>query len=220
MAAGRVPEHPADAVELRTADPGRDAAAWRTYQRGLHEVYSGIGAADLALGREAPAATPALPAGAEEVLRLVARPEVAARLRQLGGGARLAEAARDAVAGASAVAPLSVREDTPESRLAGGRAMQRTRLRAERLGLGPHPMTTAVYLFDLPAGPAATILDAAETAELHDLRTRFHRVAPKPDGPVAPLSRLTRTTGPAVPSRRRPVDSVLTMGFPPGHPAA
>ncbi|MER5264957.1 Rv1355c family protein [Actinosynnema sp. NPDC002837] len=165
-------------------------------------------------------ATLALPAGAEEVLRLVARPEVAARLRQLGGGDRLAQAARDAVAGASAVALLSVPDDAPECWLAGGRAMQRTWLRAEQLGLGPHPMTTAIYLFDLLGGPAATILDAAETAELHELRTRFHRVAPKPDGPLTLLSRLTRTTGPATPSRRLPVDSVLTAGAPPGHPAA
>jgi hypothetical protein len=81
-------------------------------------------------------------------------------------------------------------------------------------------MTTAIYLFDLLDGPAATILDAAETAELHDLRTRFHQVVPKPDGPMALLSRLTRATDPAVPSRRLPVDSVLTTGLPPGHPAA
>ncbi|KOX34202.1 hypothetical protein ADK67_04515 [Saccharothrix sp. NRRL B-16348] len=160
--------------------------------------------------------TLALPPGADEILRLVARPEVAARLRQLGGGARLAEAARDAVDGASAVALLSVRDDTPESWLAGGRAMQRTWLRAGQLGLGTHPMTTAIYLFDLLDGPSSAILDAAETAELHALRTRFHQVTPKPGGPPALLSHLTRTTDPAVPSRRLPVDSVLIAGLPPG----
>jgi RimJ/RimL family protein N-acetyltransferase len=70
MVADRVPEHPADAVELRTADPGRDAAVWRTYQRGLHEVYAGIGASDLALGPEAPAGvtTVVLAASADEVV--------------------------------------------------------------------------------------------------------------------------------------------------------
>lgn len=70
MAADRVPEHLADAVELRTADPGRDAAAWRTYQRGLSEVYSGIGAADLVPGPEVPADVTAvvLAAAADEVV--------------------------------------------------------------------------------------------------------------------------------------------------------
>ncbi len=164
-------------------------------------------------------ATLALPPGAEEVLRLVARPDVAARLRRLGGGARLAQAARDAVDGASAMVLLSVHEDTPKGWLATGRAMQRTWLRAEQLGLGPHPMTTAIYLFDLLDGPSATIFAPAETAELRGLRTRFHQVLPEPDGPMALLSRLTRTTGAAVPSLRLPGDSVLTAGLPPGHSA-
>lgn len=165
-------------------------------------------------------ATLALPPGFAEAIRLIARPDVAARLRHLGGGARLAEGAQDAVAGASAMVLLSVGEDTPESWLAGGRAMQRTWLRAEQLGLGLHPMTTAIYLFDMLDGPSAVIFNATESAELHELRTRFHQVIPKPDGPMALLFRLTRITNPAVPSLRLPRESVLSAGLPPGHPAA
>ncbi|WP_158847661.1 Rv1355c family protein [Saccharothrix deserti] len=170
--------------------------------------------------------TLALPPGSEEAIRLIARPDVAARLRQLGGGARLEEGAHDALDGASAMVLLSVGEDTPESWLAGGRAMQRTWLRAEQLGLGLHPMTSAIYLFDMLDGPPAAIFNAAETAELHELRTRFHQVMPKPDGPMALLSRLTRTSGQppladaSVRSLRLPGASVLTAGLPPGHPGA
>jgi nitroreductase len=165
-------------------------------------------------------ATLALPPGFEEAIRLIARPDVAARLRHLGGGARLEEGAQDAVAGASAMALLSVDEDTPETWLAGGRAMQRTWLRAEQLGLGLHPMTSAIYMFDMLDGPPAVIFNAAESAELHELRTRFHHVMPKPEGPMALLFRLTRITNPAAPSLRLPSESVLSAGLPPGHPAA
>ncbi|MEJ3747432.1 GNAT family N-acetyltransferase [Actinomycetes bacterium KLBMP 9797] len=42
-------------VDLLAADLGRFPAVWPVYQRGLHEVYSGIGAGDLAMGPELPA---------------------------------------------------------------------------------------------------------------------------------------------------------------------
>ncbi|CAM3741275.1 Rv1355c family protein [Kibdelosporangium persicum] len=159
--------------------------------------------------------TLALPPGFAEAIRLIARPDVAARLRHLGGGARLEEGARDAIAGASAMGLLSVRSDSPADWLAGGRAMQRIWLRAEQSGLGLHPMTTAIYMFGMLDGPAAEIFTATESAELHELRARFHEVMPKPDGPMALLFRLARITTPAAPSSRVPTDSVLTAGRPP-----
>lgn len=158
----------------------------------------------------------ALPPGFAEAMRVIARPDVAARLRHLGGGARLEEGARDALDGASAMALLSLGEDSPSSWLAGGRAMQRTWLRAEQLGLGLHPMTSAIYMFDMLDSPSAAIFNAAEIAELHELRARFHKVMPPPDGPMALLFRLTRITSPAVPSSRLPAESVLSVGPPSG----
>jgi molybdopterin/thiamine biosynthesis adenylyltransferase/nitroreductase len=161
----------------------------------------------------------ALPPGFAEAMQVVARPDVAARLRALGGGARLEEGAQDALAGASAMVLLSVGADSPLGWLSGGRAMQRTWLRAEQLELGVHPMTSAIYMFDMLDSPAAVIFNAAEIAELHELRARFHKVMPQPDGPAALLFRLTRITSPAVPSSRLPGESVLSVGLPPGHPA-
>jgi RimJ/RimL family protein N-acetyltransferase len=69
MATARVPDRAVDGVELRPADPGRHPDVWQTYQRGLYEVYSGIGAADLALG-------PRVPAGVTAVVLAVADREV------------------------------------------------------------------------------------------------------------------------------------------------
>lgn len=54
MAADLAPDRRVGGADLRTADPGRDAAGWQTYQRGLREVYSGIGVADLAVGPDVP----------------------------------------------------------------------------------------------------------------------------------------------------------------------
>lgn len=156
----------------------------------------------------------ALPTGLDEPIRVISRPDVAARLRYIGGGARLAEVAKVALAGASAMVLLSVGDDTPEGWLSGGRAMQRTWLRAEQLGLGLHPMTSSIYMFDLLDGPSAEIFNADETAELRELRSRFHKVMQKPEGPMALLFRLTRITGPATQSLRLPTDSVITPGLP------
>jgi len=186
----------------------------------LHEELVGELRFDPAEARDGiTIATLALPPGFEEAIRLIARPEVAARLRHLDGGARLEEGAQHALDGASAVALLSVGGDASECWLAGGRAMQRTWLRAEQLGLGLHPMTSAIYMFDMLDSPSATIFNTAELTKLRELRTRFHQVMPKPDGPMALLSRLTRIANPAAPSLRLPMESVLSAGLPPGHPA-
>lgn len=60
MAADRPLDPVVAGVDLRTADPRRDPAAWRTYQRGLREVYAGIGADEVALGPEVPAGVTAV----------------------------------------------------------------------------------------------------------------------------------------------------------------
>jgi hypothetical protein len=156
----------------------------------------------------------ALPTGLEEPFRVITRTDVAARLRYIGGGARLADYAKTAVAGASAMVLLSIDNDTRESWLAGGRAMQRTWLRAEQLGLGLHPMTSAIDLFDLLDGPSAKIFNAEETAELRELRARFHQVMPQLNGQPALLFRLTRITGPAPRSLRLPTEWVLSPRLP------
>ncbi|MBP2326937.1 nitroreductase [Kibdelosporangium banguiense] len=156
----------------------------------------------------------ALPTGLEEPFRVITRTDIAARLRYIGGGARFADYAKIAVAGASAMVLLSIDNDTPESWLAGGRAMQRTWLRAEQLGLGLHPMTSPIHMFEMLDGPSVKVFNAAEAAELRELRARFHKVMPKPNGPMALLFRLTRITGPATRSLRLPAESVLTPGLP------
>ncbi|WP_158847663.1 GNAT family N-acetyltransferase [Saccharothrix deserti] len=58
-------------IDLLTADLRRFPAVWPAYQRGLHEVYAGIGAGDLAVGPELPAGvTTVVVAGApgEEII--------------------------------------------------------------------------------------------------------------------------------------------------------
>ncbi len=51
----RDPATTAGGVGLVAADPVRHPDLWQAYQRGLREVYAGIGAGDLAAGPEVPA---------------------------------------------------------------------------------------------------------------------------------------------------------------------
>jgi hypothetical protein len=158
-----------------------------------------------------------LPPGPEAAMELITRPDVVARLRHVGGGARLEEVSRDAAAGASAIGLLSLGEDTPEAWLAGGRAMQRTWLRAELLDLGLHPMVFALYMFDLLDGPPARLFSADEVSTLRDLKTRFLQATMPTRGPIAFLFRLSRITAPAEQSLRLPAEWVLSAGLPPGN---
>jgi nitroreductase len=156
-----------------------------------------------------------LPPGPEAAMELITRPDVVARLRHVGGGARLEEVSRDAAAGASAIGLLSLGEDTPEAWLAGGRAMQRTWLRAELLDLGLHPMMFALYMFDLLDGPPARLFSADEVSTLRDLKNRFLQATMPTRGPIAFLFRLSRITAPAEQSLRLPAEWVLSAGLPP-----
>lgn len=154
------------------------------------------------------------PAG-QVAIQLLARADVAALLRRIGGGARCEQLAADAVASSSALGLLSACGDTPADWVACGRGMQQLWLEAELLGIALHPMTTPVYLFETiptPSGPGFT---EDEVQTLRTLRDRFYTVFPPATGPAALLFRLGRITDCPERSLRRPPESVLTAGTPP-----
>lgn len=154
------------------------------------------------------------PAG-EVAIRLLARADVAALLRRVGGGARCEQLAHDAVASSSALGLLSAATDTPAGWVACGRGMQQLWLEAELRGLALHPMTTAIYLFETiecPSGPGFT---EDEVQTLRTLRDRYYAVFPHAHGPAALLFRLGRIVGSSGRSLRRPTEWVLTAGTPP-----
>lgn len=106
MSATPVPVHDGragTAVDLRAVDPCRFPAVWRAYQRGLHEVYSGIGAGDLAMEPELPVGVTAVvvagASGGEVVggVLLRERPEVARHVGLAHLAAAIAERVPDGV---------------------------------------------------------------------------------------------------------------------------
>jgi hypothetical protein len=149
----------------------------------------------------------------QAMLRVIARPDVAAFLRELGGGAALTKIAAEAVTSASVVGLLSIAGDQPEDLLRGGQSVERLWLQATALGLALHPMTTMVYMFEMLRTEAATIFSEAECATLSALQTRFNCLFP-PSGTPLLLFRIAKAPAPTTRALRRPIEQVLFFGEP------
>lgn len=150
----------------------------------------------------------------ELAIRLLARADVAAVLRRVGGGARCEQLVQDAVASSSALGLLRATADTPADWVACGRGMQQLWLEAELLGIALHPMTSATYLFETIDDPSGLGFTKDEVATLRALRDRFHTVFPRDNRPVALLFRLGRIARFSGRALRRPVGWVLSAGTP------
>jgi nitroreductase len=147
------------------------------------------------------------------MLQVIARPDVAAFLRELGGGAALTEIAAQSVTSASAVGLLSIAGDQPADLLCGGRAVERLWLQATALGLALHPMTAVLYMFDMVRTEAAAIFTEAERATLRALQARFYRLFPHSGTPLL-LFRIAQAPAPTTRALRRPIEQVLRFGEP------
>lgn len=148
-------------------------------------------------------------------LGLAARAEVAATLRDLGGGRAFRELAERAMVRSSAAGLVTVGGASPGCALRGGRAVERLWLEATRLGLALQPVTALVYLFELLDGSAATIFSSRERDELRGLRARFDALfAAAQGGTRLMLFRVGTAAAPSARAPRRPLEAVLTWGRP------
>jgi nitroreductase len=149
------------------------------------------------------------------VMQVLARPDIAAFLRELDGGVALTEGACKSIQGSCAVGLIRVRGEDPASFLEAGRAIQRTWLMATKLGLGFQPMTALLFLFRMLARPEADIFLERERRVLRDLKVRLDRVfSVRTDLSCAMLFRLTHATEVTARALRRPVSEVLHSGRP------
>ncbi|HEU5101603.1 MAG TPA: Rv1355c family protein [Roseiflexaceae bacterium] len=147
------------------------------------------------------------------VMRLIARPDVAAFLRELGGGAVFAEVAAEAAAGAMAIGLLSIEGNHPVDLLRGGQAFERLWLQATALGLALQPMTTVIYMFDMLRSATASVFTETEQAALLVLQARFGRLFVQSEGDLL-LFLIGRAPAPTARSLRRPIEAVLEYGEP------
>lgn len=156
-----------------------------------------------------------LPAQQRASLRVAARPEVAATLRELGGGRIFQDRAERSILRSSAVGLVTVGGIAPASALRGGRAAERVWLTATALGLAVQPVTALIYMFEMLDGSAATVFSAREREELRGLRTRFDTLFAAAEGNTRLLLfRVGIAGAPSARAPRLPLESVLTWGRP------
>jgi hypothetical protein len=144
------------------------------------------------------------------VLRVLSSPSTMAQLKRLGGGAALERPARNSVAGASALALLTVPGVEHRSYFDGGRQLQRVWLAATSIGLAMQPLGVLPFLLTrLDRGA----LDDDMRAALGPIRDPFRALFGVPEGQaMILLVRLAHAGPPAARALRRSVDEVLTIG--------
>ncbi|MCA9126736.1 MAG: Rv1355c family protein [Planctomycetales bacterium] len=147
-------------------------------------------------------------------LRMLRRPEVAAGLRETGGGNALKDTARNTLASASAVGLLSIDNGAAQHVVQAGKTFQSLWLFATSRGLSLHPMTAAIYMFQVAHDQC--LFSERERRLLADLQERFHAILPIGDGHIPlMLFRLSQGVGPAtIRALRRPIEDVLLQGPP------
>ena len=144
-------------------------------------------------------------ASARAAVGVVMRPDVAAFLREIGGGSALEDGARTLFAGASAAGLLTLPPAaSTRARLAGGRAMQRAWLAALARGLAFHPTTVLLCQLEMLDDPRSPRYTAAEVATLRSLERRLFSVFARPPGVAALLFRVARVDGSPERSLRMP----------------
>ena len=147
------------------------------------------------------------------VAQLIARSDVRAVLDHLNLGTRLETMTRDAVTSSSSVALLTIANGTPDAWFAGGRAMQRVWLEANRYGIALQPVTAMLYMLEMAVDRPDAFSDV-QLAELADLRRRCGRVFDLTQ-PAALMMRLSQAPTQHERSLRLPPEWVLTAGRPP-----
>ena len=157
-------------------------------------------------------ATLELPPADAAGLHVIARPEVAARLRALGGGATFERRSRLAFASASAAGLFTIAGTDAQAYFARGRAVQRAWLAATGGGLAVQPHSGLPYLFARLERAGGEGLQPDERSTLIELRARWREIFPV-DVHRAELMlvRLGVADPPSARSLRHELDRFLTI---------
>jgi hypothetical protein len=144
-------------------------------------------------------------------LRLIARPEVAAELCRIGGGAALAQPAREAAAVAAAVGLLTFPNCHPDSFFSAGRALQHLWLTATAVGISLRPWSVLPYFFArLEHGGEG--FSRSQREELAGLSRDYHSLFQVRAGEAEVLVFLLSYSPDATArSQRRPVEETLLI---------
>ncbi|MGK4000559.1 Rv1355c family protein [Sorangium sp. So ce1024] len=133
-------------------------------------------------------------------------------VRRWGGGGALEKTARKAIAGAMAVALITMPRAGLVDYFQGGRAVERAWLTATQLGIAVYPMATLPYLFARLIRGGGEGMDAGTIALAKGLRARYLRLFDVTDATAEILLfRLSLAGPPSTRSLRRPLEDVLVV---------
>lgn len=133
-------------------------------------------------------------------------------VRRWGGGGALEKTARKAIAGAMAVALITMPRAGLADYFHGGRALERAWLTATQRGIAVYPMATLPYLFARLVRGGGEGMDAETVALAKGLRARYLRLFDVTDATAEILLFRLSLSGPAsTRSLRRPLEDVLVV---------
>ncbi|WP_437935364.1 Rv1355c family protein [Sorangium sp. So ce341] len=133
-------------------------------------------------------------------------------VRRWGGGRALEKTARKAIAGAMAVALITMPRAGLADYFQGGRAVERAWLTAAQRGIAVYPMATLPYLFARLIRGGGEGLDPETAAVARELRERYVRLFDVTDATAEVLLfRLSLAGPPSARALRRPLEDVLVV---------
>lgn len=142
-------------------------------------------------------------------LQLMGRPDVMELLERWDAGHALGDYLKTAVLSSSALAVVSMPSSSPASYVAGGMALERVWIEAQRAGLAVHAVAPA-FLYAVQDGDFEALCGDRWAGDLRELSERFRRaVGIGPSTALALVLRLSHAAPPSVRSQRLPVDTLL-----------
>ncbi|WP_437285735.1 Rv1355c family protein [Sorangium sp. So ce406] len=133
-------------------------------------------------------------------------------VRRWGGGRALEKTAHKAIAGAMAVALITMPRAGLADYFQGGRALERAWLTATQRGIAVYPMATLPYLFARLVRGGGEGMDPETVALATALRARYLRLFDVTDATAEILLfRLSLAGPPSTRSLRRPLEEVLVV---------
>jgi molybdopterin/thiamine biosynthesis adenylyltransferase len=145
-------------------------------------------------------------------LAVAGRADVMAQLAAWDGGRALGQVTRERVRSSSAIAVVTCPDTRRRSYLAGGGAVQRLWLTANRAGLAVQPVSP-LSVFAVDQEDFEGLVPPAYVVRLRELAGRLRGVAAMGDGEqIALVLRLSIAVPPSTRSRRIPLESVLLEG--------
>ena len=143
-------------------------------------------------------------------LSIIREPKIARVLKSIGGANALVDGVVRTASLASGIGLVTMSGTSASDYFAGGIALQRLWLNAEKLGLAIHPLNAPLYLFARHNADGAAGLDQEETESIRDLRARFLNIIPVEKNVAETfLFKIARAEKPAVRSKRLPLSEIL-----------